>query len=60
MAKGQEVSLENVQEVVNLESKQSLSSQQSMEDIPDFLNCSFDTLQRFAAMSNQDHFIFGI
>ena len=50
-------------DLVNLESDlSSTSSQQSqpsLEDCPDFLNCSYGTLEKFAALSNQDKFIYG-
>ena len=44
--------------IINLENDLS-SSQSSLEDVPDFLNCSFNTLQTYAAFSNHDQLIFG-
>ena len=33
-------------------------SQPSIEDVPDFLNASYETLKRYAGLGDQDKFIF--
>lgn len=46
------------QSIVDLE-QDIVGSQQSLEEVPDFLNSSYESLQKLAAMSNQDSLIFG-
>ena len=46
----------NVCDQVNLESD--ISSQPSVDDLPDFANASFETLKRLAGLSDADKLIF--
>ena len=43
---------------VSIESETSTSSEGSVHDVPDFMNCSFETLHQYASSSNHDSFIF--
>ena len=48
----------SLSQVVNLENDSS-SSQNSLEDVPDLLNCSYETLKKYAGFSGHDRFIYG-
>ena len=50
---------ENSLNVLVAMANNSSSTQPSLEDVPDFLNCSYDTLHKLAALSNHDDFIYG-